>query len=129
GDDFSRRRNEWVVSVYRDYLAELARLDRFDPRSVHALLAEAIDRGGLSDAIGGAGELHVYGLYTVRSRERLITSLARQREVAVTVYTLGEEEPGEWDDLAGQLGLETEWLDVPAFPDPVVQPAPDALRE
>lgn len=129
GDDFATRRNEWIVSVYRDYLKELENLGQFDPRSVHALLAEAIDRGGLPTAVGAARVLHIYGLYTFRSRERLITSLARQRDIDVVLYTLAEDEPGEWDDLARRLGLETEYIEAPVPTEPVVQPAPDALRE
>lgn len=129
GDEFANRRNEWVVSVYRDYLKELEVLEQFDPRSVHALLAEAIDRGGLSKAVNGAAVLHIYGLYTLRSRERLITSLARQRDVDVVLYTVAEDEPGEWDDLERRLGLETERLGTSQIVAPTVQPAPDAMRE
>lgn len=129
GDDFARRRNDWLVSVYRDYLKELGDLGQFDPRSVHALLAEAIDHGGLSDAIGGAGVLHVYGLHTTRSRERLLTSLARQADVDVVLYTIAEDEPSEWDELQQRLDLEVEILPVETPAAPLVQPAPDALRE
>ncbi len=176
-DDFGRRRNEWVVGVYRDYLAELGASGRYDDRAVHAMIAEAMmggrERGrggferegererertvGLRGAIGDARELHVYGLYTLRSRRRLIEALAAQTEVAVSLYTLREEEPGEWDELALELGLEVEELaggEGPAAAsgsarhsfdsdpagaatsrssspsrDVLVQPAPDALRE
>src|SRR5690606_24534677 len=122
---FARRRNDWLVSVYRDYLNELNTLGQFDPRSVHALLAEAIDRGRLLEAIGGSRVLHIYGLHTFRSRERLLTSLARQRDVDVILYTIAEDEPNEWDELAARLDLEAEILPVGDTPKPFVQPAPD----
>lgn len=129
-DEFATRRNEWIVSVYRDYLRELTDLGLYDTRSVHALLAERIEEGSLPAALRGARELHVYGLYTLRSRLRLITALATQREIDVTLYTLQEDEPGEWDELAGRLGLEVEVLPAEAAePECFVQPAPDALRE
>ncbi|MQA89215.1 MAG: hypothetical protein GEU90_03110 [Gemmatimonas sp.] len=129
-DDFTRRRNDWVGAVYREYLEELSRRDQFDPRSVHALLATSIDQGNLSGAIGGAPELHIYGLYGLRSRERFISALATQRDVSVALYTLLEDEPGEWDDLAQRLDVQVEILPGKQTPDPaVIQPAPDALRE
>jgi RecB family exonuclease len=130
GDDFARRRNEWVAAVYRDYLARLDEAGWFDPRSVHALLAAAIDGGGLVAAVDGAPELHVYGLHGLRSRRRLVTALARQREVRASMYVLREDEPGEWDELAEALGLEVEDLAHEGDPStPFVQPAPDSLRE
>ena len=54
-------------------------LERVDPRSVPALLAEAIGEGALSDATRGADRLHVYGLlYDLRSRRRLVRALHEQ---------------------------------------------------
>lgn len=127
-DDFAARRNEWVVGVYRRYLADLGP-DRFDPRSLHAMLAAAIEGGRLPGALGDARRLHIYGVYTLRSRRRLIESLAEQRDVDVQLYVLREDEWGEWDDLAQSLDLRTEELPAAERPEVRVQPAPDSLRE
>lgn len=127
-DDFARRRNQWILEVYRSYLDALGP-DRFDPRSLHSLLATAIDAGALPKVLAGAGRLHVYGIYTLRSRRALIESLARQTEVEVDLYVPAESESGEWDDLAGSLHLDVEELDGSASGRVRVQPAPDSLRE
>ena len=128
GDDFARRRNGWVASVYRRYLEELGD-ERFDPRSLHAMLAGTIERGALPDALGDARRLHVYGIYTLRSRRRLVESLARQDDVEVHLYVPRETEPGEWDELAASLELEVEDLGDGPATDIRVQPAPDSIRE
>ena len=52
GDDFAAKRNEWIVEVYAGYLKELVRLDLYDPRSIHALIAERIEAGDLKEALG-----------------------------------------------------------------------------
>jgi len=147
GDAFSRSRNDWIVGTYRGYLDELARRERIDARQTSAMVADIIDAGGLGEALGGAGNLHLYGLYMARSRQRLLTSLARQAEVEVQLYllapTAGEPESSEWDSFAEIDGGGVEDLepgrdtllaagDAPASETPPtihVQPAPDTQRE
>lgn len=127
-DDFTRRRNAWVADTYEAFLSELAERHLYDPRSIHSMVAERIDRGGLSAAIGGARRLHVYGVTSLRSRQRLFRSLARQEAVEVLVYLPREDELSEWDGLADApaeiVGEEGQVVTVP-----VVQPAPDSVRE
>lgn len=125
GDDFARKRNEWVVAVYRDYLGELDDQGVYDPRAIHALIAARVRGGDLRAALNGAGALHIYGLTSLRSRRGLIHAFGEQDEVEVSLYLPAEDEPGEWDELAGDA--ET----LPARPPPAVtvQPAPDARRE
>jgi len=126
GDDFGIRRNRWVADTYEEFLEELARRERFDPRSIHARVADAISAGRLPDAVGGATRLHIYGLTSLRGRRRLFEALAKQAEVEVIVYLPAEDGPSEWGGLP-VLGSE----EIPA-PEPaatrVVQ-APDALGE
>src|SRR5688572_28095965 len=38
--DFAVRRNRWIVNVYQAYLAHLSAHGQYDPRSVHALIAD-----------------------------------------------------------------------------------------
>ena len=87
-DDFSRARSNWLVEVYRGYLAALSERKQHDHRSVHALLAQRIIAGGLKAAIGGAGRLHLYGLSTNRHRLHLLDALANAPDVGVLVYSL-----------------------------------------
>ncbi len=139
GDSFSRRRNEWIVAVYRDYLRELSRDNVYDPRAIHAIVAERIENGDLPAALNGARALHIYGLWTPRARHRLLGALANQRDVDVAVYVLAEEEAGEWDEYAkgaetageaGEAGEAEELRPPPAPPaPPAVTPVPDARRE
>jgi hypothetical protein len=129
GDDFARRRNEWVVSAYEAYLRELEARDRYDPRQIHAIVAERIAEGRLPDALNGARRLHIYGLHTLRTRRRLIEALRDQEEVEVVLYLLREDEPGEWDELCSSAGVHVEDLDGDRAPAPAVKPAPDGRRE
>lgn len=147
GDDFSRRRNEWVAATYAAFLEELDRGNRYDPRSVHARIARRIEDGGLPSALSGATELHVYGIVSLRSRIRLFRALAEQEEVSVSVYLPLEAEPSEWEERlpveevevleprsreigAGRRprGRERPGA-VPRDEAVEVRPVPDALRE
>jgi RecB family exonuclease len=99
GDDFAVRRNRWVSETYREFLEELDRLDRFDPRSIHALVARRILDGELPSAIRGARRLHVYGLTGLRGRRALFRALASQPDVEVVLYLIDEPGPSEWSEL------------------------------
>jgi RecB family exonuclease len=127
-DDFSRRRNAWVAQTYEAFLSELAKLDLYDPRSIHAMVSERIEAGGLSEAIGGAERLHVLGVTSLRARQRLFRALAEQDEVEVRVYLPLEDEPSEWEALATG-GSETVAAEGRPIGEPLVQPAPDSVRE
>ncbi|HEX6589481.1 MAG TPA: PD-(D/E)XK nuclease family protein [Longimicrobiales bacterium] len=125
-DDFARRRNAWVVAVYREYRAALAERGLYDFRETNALIARRVDDGALPQAIGGARQLHVYGLHTPRDRVRLLRALHAQAAVDVRVYVPWERaEPGEWDALA----LPTETLRASTRRERIVQPAPNPRRE
>lgn len=132
GDDFAERRNRWVADTYEAFLAELESRDRYDPRSIHAMVAERIEGGELRAALRGARRLHVYGITSLRGRRRLFGALARQGEVEVTVYLPVEDEASEWEM---SLPIEDVELLPPPEDRPVsaaaeeVRPAPDALRE
>ncbi|MFQ5745860.1 MAG: PD-(D/E)XK nuclease family protein [Gemmatimonadota bacterium] len=150
-DDFTARRNAWVADTYEAFLSELAARERFDPRSIHALVAARIEAGGLREAIGGAGRLHIYGITSLRGRGRLFRALAGQADVEVCVYLPAEDEPGEWDRLGEEaapsaparadepeVGDGSEARDLPEpgerpepgdVPESEVQPVPDAVRE
>ncbi|HEX2166720.1 MAG TPA: hypothetical protein VHG09_05720, partial [Longimicrobiales bacterium] len=121
-DEFSARRNQWLTDVYDDYLRILHDRDMYDPRAIHALIAEAITAGALPDAIGGAHRLHLYGLYSARTRRKLLQSLANQNDVDVTLYI--PLEAAEFDHLGA-----VERLDSFGRAPVAVQPAPDATRE
>lgn len=121
-DDFARRRNEWIAGVYDEYLGALHERGLYDPRSIHAIISHGIRAGALMDAIGGAHRLHVYGLYSARTRRALLESLGAQTHVDVTVYV--PLETAEFDGLGNVDRLPPERRDAVT-----VQPAPDATRE
>ena len=128
GDDFAVRRNRWVEASYRAFLQELESLDRYDPRSIHAMVARRIEAGALPDAIGGAGGLHIYGLTSLKGRSRLFRALSAQSDVEVTVYLTREPGESEWDGLLAHPSRQNILTGAP--PDrPVVFEAPDAQRE
>lgn len=136
GDEFSQTRNRWIVAVYEDYLAELARRDRTDWRSVNALLADRIEAGRLPDVLRGAQRLHIYGITSARTRRRLLTALARQTDVDVRLYLMREPEIEPFfDDLTDIVeelpSLNSDEQDAVASETSSthVQPAPDAMRE
>lgn len=122
-DEFGSRRNAWIAGVYKAYLGELAGRVQYDPRSIHALLADRIENGELGRAINGAKALHIYGLYSTRTRRRLLQALATQSDVDVVVYTT----TAAIDDFK-TITTNIEALDGDASP-LVIQPAPDAWRE
>jgi hypothetical protein len=133
-DDFAKRRNAWITAAYRDYLTTLERENRYDPRAIHAVVAQRIEQGALPRALNGAEKLHIYGLWTRRTRYRLIDALANQEDVEVVLYLLAEDEPGEWDELAARgETVETRDHPDPANPappaPPAVVPTPDSRRE
>lgn len=121
-DEFAQRRNQWLVGVYDEYLRILERRGQYDPRAIHALITHAIDAGALSRAIGGARRLHVYGLYSARTRRGLLHALSRQTAVDVVLYVPAGST--EFDDLG-----EIEDAGGTARAGVAVQPAPDASRE
>lgn len=126
-DGFGGRRNDWITAVYADYLARLEAEGRYDPRAIHARVAERIRQGALSDALNGATRLHIYGITSLRTHRRLLETLRGQDEVEVTLYLPRVQRTGEW----------AEFLDGAEPTTPVgtpagavrVQPAPDARRE
>jgi len=122
-DEFAERRNAWVVATYRRYTEAIEKLGVYDPRSIHALVAERIEAGELSRALESAEALHIYGVYSMRARSRLLRALAAQSEVQVALYTCDRA-----DDLAA-LAATVEDLPATARPEPIVQPSPDAQRE
>jgi len=139
-DEFARRRNEMLATLYAAYLTGLDSLGRYDPRQVHALIARRIAEGGLPAALDGARELHIYGLTSTQHRGALLCVLAEQNDVQVTVYLLDDEATTrEWleasaDPPAGTGATATE----PEAPKGTndrpaqrlkIQPAPDELRE
>ena len=130
GDEFATKRNEWIVKVYAGYLEELARRGIYDPRSIHALIAERIESGDLKAALHGAGRLHVYGIYGLRARQRMFEALAAQPDVDVVAYVAEEPEENEFQALTGDIesiAVGEGGSDEEAKP--VVQPAPDTARE
>ncbi|MCL7968760.1 MAG: PD-(D/E)XK nuclease family protein [marine benthic group bacterium] len=129
GDDFAIRRNRWVVESYAEFLGELERLDRFDPRSIHAILARRVLDGGLPAAIGGARRLHVYGPTSLKGRRALFRALASQEDVEVVLYLTAEPGTSEWQEL----GADVEELLLERSVSPeierVLYEAPDARAE
>ena len=127
-DEFTRRRNDWVADTYEEFLGELDERQLYDPRSIHAMVARRIEEGGLSGALGGAGRLHVLGVTSLRTRQRLFRALADQDDVEVRVYLPLEDEPSEWESLATG-GMEVLGEGSGGAGTPFVQPAPDSVRE
>ncbi len=127
-DDFTRRRNDWVADTYEAFLSELDERQLYDPRSIHAMVARRIEEGGLAAAIGEVSRLHVLGVTSLRTRQRLFRALADQEEVEVRVYLPLEDEPSEWDALATG-GTEVVGDEHAGPVIPLVQPAPDSVRE
>ncbi len=125
GDAFSETRNAWLLDTYREYLRRVSELDRFDPRSIHALVAGRIREGGLAGAIRGARRLHLFGLTSLRGRHRLIGALADRSEVETLVYVPRGADEDEWVPLATSV----EDLGGGGHRRLRVQPAPDPLRE
>lgn len=124
-DEFARRRNEWLVGVYSEFVATLAAEGEYDHRAVHAVVADKVEKGGLRKALRGANRLHIYGLTTPRTRRRLLQSLRSQPDVRVTLYLPSSIPGDEW----GGLLDETRDLPPAGTRAPLVQPAPDARRE
>ncbi|MGD8494610.1 MAG: PD-(D/E)XK nuclease family protein [Gemmatimonadales bacterium] len=124
-DGFTQERNRWLTGTYRAYRESLAAENLYDARQIHALVAERIEAGGLSEALRGARALHVYGVTSLGRRERLFRALAEQPDVDVTIYLIQEPEPADWQLLTDDV----EELDGARPPVPQVRPAPDALRE
>ncbi len=127
-DEFTRKRNEWVADTYEAFLSELEERQLYDPRSIHSMVAERVEAGGLTDAIDGAGRLLVFGITSLRARQRLFRALADQEDVEVRVYLPLEDEPSEWEALATagtEIVGEGERSERATF----VQPAPDSVRE
>lgn len=125
-DEFAVARNDWIAASYESYLHELTRRGLYDARGIHAAVARRIEEGALSEALRGAGILHVYGMYTPHVRRRLLASLRDQKRVDVRVYVVLEDETGEWEGLGASVE------DLPparSAREPAVQPAPDAVRE
>lgn len=130
GDDFARRRNRWVADTYEAFRDELEARDRYDPRSIHAMIADRIAAGGLRRALAGAGHLHVYGITSLRGRGRLFDALAGQPTVEVHVYLPVEDGASEWEDAFPTAPVEVVGPTAEEAADArEVRPAPDALRE
>ena len=127
-DEFTRRRNDWVADTYQSFLSELEERQLYDPRSIHAMVARRIEAGGLPDAIGGADRMHVFGVTSLRARQRLFRALADQDDVEVRVYLPLEDEPSEWEALPTVDMKIVGEVQAPA-PISFVQPAPDSVRE
>ncbi len=127
-DEFTRRRNDWVAETYETFLSELEERQLYDPRSIHSMVAQGVEKGGLPDAIGGAGRLHVFGVTSLRGRQRLFQALADQGDVQVSVYLPLEREPSEWETLA-TAGTEIVGEGQEPARAAFVQPAPDSVRE
>ena len=130
GDEFATKRNEWIVKVYAGYVEELERLGAYDSRSIHALIAERIESGGLKSALHGADRLHIYGIYGLRVRQRMFGALASQPEVDVVAYVAEEPEASEFEALTRDVESAAAGADnVSKATAAVVQPAPDTVRE
>ena len=130
GDKFAEQRNDWIVQVYAGYLAELQRLGVYDRRSIHALIAERIESGGLNRALSNAGCLHIYGIYNLGNRQRMFEALSTQADVDVVAYVGEEPEPSELVGLANDVETVSEREGGAGGEGSiVVQPAPDSARE
>ena len=126
GDEFTARRNCWLTDTYRDYLEQLSDQGKFDPRSVHSLVADRIQSGGLPAALNGATRLHIYGLTSVGSRGRLFKALSAQNDVEVFAYVQNDIAPGEWERISD--GIE-DLHEKDAAPNLIIQPLFDGVRE
>ena len=126
GDEFTAQRNRWLTDTYRDYLSQLSDQGRFDPRSVHSLIADRIRSGGLSAALGGATRLHIYGLTSLDGRGHLFKTLSAQNDVEVFAYVQDDIEPGEWERVADEI---EDLREKSAAPDLIIQPLFDGVRE
>ena len=85
-------------------------------------MAQRIAAGELPAALGGARRLHIYGLYSTRSRRALLRALAAQNDVDVVLYTT----PAAAELIEFAHAVE----DLPTNKQSVVvQPAPDGNRE
>lgn len=129
GDEFAVRRNRWVEASYRAFLEELESLDRYDPRSIHAMVARSIESGGLPDAIGGSDTLHIYGLTSLKGRGKLFRALTAQPDVEVIVYLTLESGDSEWNELLAEPSRQTVLAGVPGPGRPTLFEASDARRE
>lgn len=126
-DDFSGRRNRWIVGSLTSYLEALASTGLYDARAIHGIVAERIETGGFRDVLGGARRLHVYGVHSLRSRRRLFEAIAAQTEVEACLYLPSTTEGNEWSSIGVSV---EEHLGASAAPASwEVQPAPDAIRE
>ncbi len=128
GDDFALARNQWVCQSYASFLSELEDLARFDPRSIHAIVADRIERGGLPAAIGDARTLHIYGLTSLQRRRRLVQALSGQGDVEVVLYLAVEPGASEWDDIVPGPARQI-LLDAVAPAGGVLHTAPNAVAE
>ncbi|MDH3734363.1 MAG: hypothetical protein OEU54_12560, partial [Gemmatimonadota bacterium] len=143
GDDFTRRRNAWLLDTYAAYVEHLETTGQFDPRSIHSLVADAIDGGALPSALGGAGRLHVFGVTSLRGRTRLFRALAAQAGCEVIVYLPSDSIETDVDRegavASDESGPRDEWEALAASVEdlasrgsrraPKIQPVPDAVRE
>ena len=126
-DRFAHQRNEWIVQVYAGYLDNLEELGMYDVRSRHALIAERIEGGHLPSALNGATRLHIYGIYTLGTRERMFRALQAQQDIDVVAYVAKEPEDSELAELSNDIELVAN--DAVIAASPVVQPAPSAVQE
>jgi hypothetical protein len=124
-EEFTRRRNDWVVETYAGLRTALDEEDLYDSRQIHALAAGQIEAGRLPEAVRGAHTLHVYGITSLRQRHRLFRAFADQQDVDVVVYLLREPEASEWEALNSEI----QDLDGISGDAPSIQPLPDARRE
>lgn len=124
-DEFARGRDAWLVAVYRGYLEVLDSQGVYDPRQIHAKISDRIEAGGLSEALGGATKLHIYGLTSLRSRRRLIAALSAQRAVEVRIYVGPPAEGVVESEFEGDVVV----LEGDVAGGIRVQSAPDGRRE
>ncbi len=126
-DDFSRQRNLWIASSLTAYVDALQVERRYDPRAIHAAVAQRVEDGMLTEALDGANILHIYGIHSTRSRRRLLRALAKQTEVGVHLYLPPPaEDHDEWSILTATTEELAQTGDVETVE---VRPAPDASRE
>jgi RecB family exonuclease len=128
-DSFSERRNAWIERVYAAYLETLRDRALYDPRSIHALIADRVGEDGLKSALPGIARLHIYGIISLRTRRRLFSALATQPDAEVHVYLPFEEEVDEWATLGAATEEVGDRAVLLAERVESVQPAPDAQRE